>query len=452
MSVTTPLDQYQAALVVPEPHRASLAAALHPLESATPRLRSVAIFAGLDVPLVALLDFDGPEPALDALVLELDATVHRLNSAPSRDAIAELIHLRPISATGGAVHAMKEVDKTIAVADTISLVYQHQEPFFTAWARAVAEFGLRVDGPRPSNPVAKVIFTIAGVRHPPCVARVLPPRPTSTPAYFLDVAPNAGLLALLDKRSRERRQGRAQNTPPPGVLRAAPRFDVMLEAKIVELADLHQQWVTDLSHGGMFVCCLNPPELRTRLGVKLVLPQGEELVIAAEVVHRILSGSRPGVGVQFTDNRPEVLAPIHALLAEYQRRTPRVLVVDDEAIWRSTLARVVQSLGAQVQLAADGHEGLIALIDGYFDLDLVILDLHMPHLDGKALLERIRRQGGDQALRVFLFSAASPDELNGLARPGLATGVFSKLDSIDVLTARIAKELRVPLPSQRRAA
>jgi CheY-like chemotaxis protein len=202
----------------------------------------------------------------------------------------------------------------------------------------------------------------------------------------------------------------------------------------------------------MFVCCLNPPELRTKLGVKIVLPQGEELVVGAEVVHRILSGSRPGVGVQFTDTRPEALAPIHALLAEYQRRKPRVLVVDDEAIWRSTLARVVQSLGCEVQLAADGHEGLIALIDGYFDLDLVILDLHMPHLDGKALLERIRRQGGDQALRVFLFSAASPDELNGLARPGLATGVFSKLDSIDVLTARLAKELRVALPSQRRAA
>ena len=99
-----------------------------------------------------------------------------------------------------------------------------------------------------------------------------------------------------------------------------------------------------------------------------------------------------------------------------------------------------------MRLATDGKEGLLKLIEGYFDLDMVILDLHMPNIDGRGLIERVRTLGGDSALKLFLFSAAPREELDSLSEPGLATGVFSKLDSIDALVARIAKELGLPIP------
>ena len=118
-----------------------------------------------------------------------------------------------------------------------------------------------------------------------------------------------------------------------------------------------------------------------------------------------------------------------------------MLVVEDEAIWRSTLVRVLHSMDADVILAKDGREGLVKLIADYFDLDLVILDLHMPHLDGRGLIDRVRRLGGDTAFKIFLFSATSREELKALGEPGLATAVFSKLDPLDVLAAHLAREL-----------
>ena len=64
-----------------------------------------------------------------------------------------------------------------------------------------------------------------------------------------------------------------------------------------------------------------------------------------------------------------------------------------------------------------------------------------PHLDGRALIDRVRRLGGDTAFKLFLFSAASREELAALGEPGLATAVFSKLDPLDVLAAHLAREL-----------
>jgi CheY-like chemotaxis protein len=192
------------------------------------------------------------------------------------------------------------------------------------------------------------------------------------------------------------------------------------------------------------------PPLREKLRLHLVLPNGEFLTLPAEVVHRVLSGPRVGVGLQFVDLKPNTFEAIEALLAQPVRR-PRVLVVDDEAIWRSTLVRVLHSLDADVTLAKDGREGLVQLIDHYFELDLVILDLHMPHLDGRGLIDRVRRLGGDAAFKIFLFSAASRPELEALGEPGLATGVFSKLDPLDVLAAHLARELGRSWPPKQSA-
>ena len=109
---------------------------------------------------------------------------------------------------------------------------------------------------------------------------------------------------------------------------------------------------------------------------------------------------------------------------------------------------VLKDLDADVTLAKDGREGLVKLIDGYFDLDLVILDLHMPHLDGRTLIDRVRRLGGDSALKMFLFSGTSREELREIGENGLVNGVFSKLDPLDVLASHLARELGRQWPAQ----
>jgi DNA-binding NtrC family response regulator len=67
----------------------------------------------------------------------------------------------------------------------------------------------------------------------------------------------------------------------------------------------------------------------------------------------------------------------------------RILVVDDERNQRSALGSVVTRWGYQVETASDGADALVKLKD--FDADVVITDLNMPNLDGKGLLEELRK-------------------------------------------------------------
>jgi CheY-like chemotaxis protein len=251
---------------------------------------------------------------------------------------------------------------------------------------------------------------------------------------WLEVKPGPRLQALLELTSRERKEPRAPRVSP----RPLERFASDLEAHVPTLEALRAHFENELSRGGFFLVTEASPALRSRVRLLLTLPNGEVLTFPAEVVHQLSQPVR-GVGLQL-ELSPGALEPIERLLAADQR-TPHVLVVEDEAIWRSTLQRVFDALGVRVTMARDGREGLVKLIDQYFDLDLVVLDLHMPELDGRGLIERVRRLGGEQAFKMFLFSAASRAELEPLDGPGQATEVFSKLEPLDRLAARLASEL-----------
>ena len=70
--------------------------------------------------------------------------------------------------------------------------------------------------------------------------------------------------------------------------------------------------------------------------------------------------------------------------------SPRVLIVDDEPALRRTLARVLESLEYEVLTAGDPHLAYTMLDEA--DVDLVLLDLHLPHMSGAMLyLALVRR-------------------------------------------------------------
>lgn len=64
-----------------------------------------------------------------------------------------------------------------------------------------------------------------------------------------------------------------------------------------------------------------------------------------------------------------------------------VLVVDDEQVFRDTLVKVLTARGMDVTAVPGGAEGLSFL--GKHQVDVVVLDLKMPGLDGLAVLRRI---------------------------------------------------------------
>ena len=70
---------------------------------------------------------------------------------------------------------------------------------------------------------------------------------------------------------------------------------------------------------------------------------------------------------------------------------PTVLIVDDEKNIRATLARGLRLEGYRAEEAANGREALKILDEG--GVDLVLLDLQMPEMDGLALLSAMRERG-----------------------------------------------------------
>ena len=70
-----------------------------------------------------------------------------------------------------------------------------------------------------------------------------------------------------------------------------------------------------------------------------------------------------------------------------------ILIVDDEPMVRETVARMVQLDGHEVLEAGDGDEALAMLGDRPGEVDLIVLDLTMPHRDGLSTLAEMRKRG-----------------------------------------------------------
>lgn len=81
-----------------------------------------------------------------------------------------------------------------------------------------------------------------------------------------------------------------------------------------------------------------------------------------------------------------------------------ILIIDDEASLRQTLARILQRAGFEVTTAANGAEG--ASLVSQHPFDLVYLDIRMPDMSGLDLLKSIHAKYPE--LPVILFTA-QPD-------------------------------------------
>jgi two-component system sensor histidine kinase/response regulator len=82
----------------------------------------------------------------------------------------------------------------------------------------------------------------------------------------------------------------------------------------------------------------------------------------------------------------------HSLAEARGRARPRVLVVDNNLINQKAAAGVLNKLGCRVDLAGNGLEALAALTRTRYGL--VLMDCHMPEMDGYTAAAEIRRREG----------------------------------------------------------
>ncbi len=95
-------------------------------------------------------------------------------------------------------------------------------------------------------------------------------------------------------------------------------------------------------------------------------------------------------------------------------RLEMCLVVDDDSANRDVLGRRLQKLGYGVIEARDGIEALERLAEPDHGIDLVLLDVMMPRLDGFAVLERHRNDPAIRHIPVIMISAL--DDMASIVR------------------------------------
>jgi len=93
----------------------------------------------------------------------------------------------------------------------------------------------------------------------------------------------------------------------------------------------------------------------------------------------------------------------------------RVLIVDDDAGLRQSLALLLQETGYDVVAEGDPEQALQRAMSGTFDL--VLCDVRMPKMDGVTFLRRYRADGG-QALMIMMSAHGSEDSALAAMREG----------------------------------
>jgi two-component system alkaline phosphatase synthesis response regulator PhoP len=89
----------------------------------------------------------------------------------------------------------------------------------------------------------------------------------------------------------------------------------------------------------------------------------------------------------------------------------KILVVEDEAQITRTLRLYLEQAGCQVVIVADGAQAMPAF--RHEKPDLVILDLHLPHVDGWEICRQIRREA-DTPIIMLTARSEESDKLIGL--------------------------------------
>lgn len=115
-------------------------------------------------------------------------------------------------------------------------------------------------------------------------------------------------------------------------------------------------------------------------------------------------------------------------------RGARILVADDNAVNRLAARRLLQRLGYEVDLVVNGREAVLAT--EVLRYDLILMDCHMPEMDGFAACEEIRGRdnGPDRPVIVALASGTISERERG-QKAGMDDYLIRPLDAYSLMAA-----------------
>lgn len=118
----------------------------------------------------------------------------------------------------------------------------------------------------------------------------------------------------------------------------------------------------------------------------------------------------------------------------------RLMIVDDDDALREALAEQFAVLGDfELLLAATGGQAISLISGGH--VDIVLLDVNLPDMDGRDVLKQMRSQGYAGPVILLTAQDSEADVVSGLDSG--ANDYVTKPFRFGILTARIRAQLRV---------
>jgi len=142
------------------------------------------------------------------------------------------------------------------------------------------------------------------------------------------------------------------------------------------------------------------------------------------------------VEIEHNENAPEF---IRKNVLGYQGEKQVVLVVDDDHHQRNLMTDLLKPLGFDVLQAQDATTALGILENSH--VDLVLLDVKMPEIDGWTMVKQLRKN--DHIMPVLMVSANARDAESAQSAKGYHNGYIAKPVNLDALLGKIGEQLPI---------
>jgi CheY-like chemotaxis protein len=165
--------------------------------------------------------------------------------------------------------------------------------------------------------------------------------------------------------------------------------------------------------------------------------------------------SEPGRGTRFDIYLAAILTEKPGRTMDTRSPLPRgngqgILVIDDEGYIRDVIGSTLRYCGYRTFIAAGGQAGLDLYQENCDEIDMALVDMMMPGLDGIATMKRLREM--NPQLRLLAMSGMLENELLD-NRDGLrGLGFLRKPVTVEGLLGKIAEVLNTPTAAQTAAA
>ncbi|PPC78661.1 hybrid sensor histidine kinase/response regulator [Pokkaliibacter plantistimulans] len=116
----------------------------------------------------------------------------------------------------------------------------------------------------------------------------------------------------------------------------------------------------------------------------------------------------------------------------------RILIVEDNAFNRQVAAELLMNEGAEIRLAVDGQQGIDAVHEYADQLDVVLMDVQMPRVDGLEATRQLRADGRFSGLPIIAMTAnASGSDREACLAAGMNAHLGKPLD-IEAMVSTIS--------------